>query len=409
MFATASLMVQDREQGASVRRSGAAAPRRRFQRSNDPALTCYWRVLTLLIARWRGDLGTVLEAIEVAEKALAALPERALSDALKSSALQNLGVAELWSSRFDDARRDLEQALALARRAGRPWLEIPCLGHLGIAGPWTGLTFSEGLELSEEAVRIADARGWSEDPVIVTALATGAIALLWLGRFDEVERWLERAERTLVPDGEPGTELIVHHARGLLRLARGRFDEALAAFRAAERMQALLADEHPFALRTRARLLQTQVRHGSSWPRHKRRLPRSAMPSATPQRCASPQRSSTSRPPTRSRRWTYSAPVISGSAPAMHPSSASTEAQVLDAVAHDRLGDTRVAEASMETSPRPGRAAGDRPAIHPRARAGDPGTLTAPSHRSRRAAPDHPRRSHRLRASGPARAGGVAR
>ncbi len=34
------------------------------------------------------------------------------------------------------------------------------------------------------------------------------------------------------------------------------------------------------------------------------------------------------------------------------------------------LGDTRAAEASMETSPRPGRATGDRPAIHPRARAG---------------------------------------
>jgi hypothetical protein len=114
----------------------------------------------------------VLEAIEGTEKALAALPERALSDALKSSALQNLGVAELWSSRFDDARRDLEHALALARHAGRPWLEVPCLGHLGIAGPWTGLTFSEGLELSEEAVRIVDAHGWSEDPVIVTALAT---------------------------------------------------------------------------------------------------------------------------------------------------------------------------------------------------------------------------------------------
>ena len=70
-------------------------------------MTCYWGVLTLLIARGRGELGTVLEAIEGTEKALAELPERALSDALKSSALQNLGVAELWSSRFDDARRAL--------------------------------------------------------------------------------------------------------------------------------------------------------------------------------------------------------------------------------------------------------------------------------------------------------------
>ena len=97
-------------------------------------------------------------------------------------------------------------------------------------------------------------------PVILTALATGAIALVWLGRFDEAEWWLERAERTLRPDGEPGSELIGHHARGLVCLAQGRFDEALAAFRAAERMQTLLADTHPFALRTQARLIQTQAR-----------------------------------------------------------------------------------------------------------------------------------------------------
>src|SRR5208283_87318 len=112
-----------------------------------------------------------------------------------------LGVAELWSSRFDDARRHLEEALALARRAARPWLEIGDLGHLGIAGPWTGLSFSAGLQLSEEAVRIAEAHGWGEDPALVTGLAAGAMALLWLGRFEEAERWLERATRTLHPDG----------------------------------------------------------------------------------------------------------------------------------------------------------------------------------------------------------------
>ena len=157
--------------------------------------------LRLVLARWRGDLETALQTRPLVEAALAAQPagERALSDEMRSVALQNLGVAELWSSRLDDARRDLEQGLALARRAGRPWLEVPCLAHLGIAGPLTGLSLSAGLELSQEAVRIVDAHGWGEDPVIVTALATGAMALLWLGRFDEAEQWLERAGRALRP------------------------------------------------------------------------------------------------------------------------------------------------------------------------------------------------------------------
>ena len=99
-------------------------------------------------------------------------------------------------------------------------------------------------------------------PVIVTALATGAMALLWLGRFDEAERWLERAGRALRPGGEPGTELIVDYARALLCLARGSLEEALAALRAATQMEGLLAGEHAFAPVVRARLLQTQARMG---------------------------------------------------------------------------------------------------------------------------------------------------
>jgi LuxR family transcriptional regulator, maltose regulon positive regulatory protein len=348
VFATASLMDQELEQGATYvdlgQRLVHTVPeehRRRF----DVVLA----VLRLLLARWRGDLETVLEAIRAMEAALAALSpgERALSDALRSAALQNLGVAELWSSRLDDARRDLEQALALARRAGRPWLEIPCLGHLGIAGPWTGRTVSEGLQLSEEAVRITDAHGWGEDPVIVTGLATGAIALLWLGRFDEAERWLERAGRTLHPDGEPGTELIVHHARGLLRLAQGRLEEAQAALRAAERMEALLADRHPFARRTQARLLQTEASMGQLAGARAALadLSEEERDTADMRFAAAVIHLAECEP---ERTIDVLAPVIQGSAPVIHRPSVMTEAQVLDAVAREQLGDQRAAEASLE-------------------------------------------------------------
>ena len=127
--------VRHRERSCCTERS-SRAPRTsisrerlpiRFPRSARPRFDVLLAVLRLVLARWRGDLETVLRRDRRSEAALAAQPagERALSDALRSVALQNLGVAELWSSRLDDARRDLEQALALARRAGRPWLEIP--------------------------------------------------------------------------------------------------------------------------------------------------------------------------------------------------------------------------------------------------------------------------------------------
>ena len=112
VFATARLMGGEREKCAAyldlAQRLADMVPeehRRRF----DVMLA----VLRLLLARWRGDLETVLEASRAMEAALGSMPagERALSDRLRSVALQNLGVAELWSARLDDARRDLEQAL----------------------------------------------------------------------------------------------------------------------------------------------------------------------------------------------------------------------------------------------------------------------------------------------------------
>ena len=283
------------------------------------------------------------------EAALAAQPatERDLSDALRAIALQELGIAELWSSHFEQARRDLEQAVALERRAGLPFLQVSSLGHLGIACPWTGSSLAVGLEQSEEAVRIAAEHGWMDDPVVGTSLATGALALLWLGRFDEVERWLARARRAMRPDGEPGTELLVHEIQGVLRLVQGQAEEALACFREAERMQTLLAGEHAFAVATKARLLQAQAGIGDIT------AARAALADASAEeRNASNMRIAEAviclAEEDAEQAVDVLAPVIEGSAPALHRPSAIAEAAVLDAVARDALGDIRAAEDSLE-------------------------------------------------------------
>ena len=305
--------------------------------------------LRLALARWHGDLEKVLEMRPLLEAALAAQPpgEGALGEEIRCVAFQNLGVAELWSSRLEDARRDLEQGLALARRAGRPWLEIPCLAHLGIAGPLTGLSLSAGLALSQEAVRIVDAHGWGDDPVVVTALATGAMALLWLGRLDEAEQWLERAGRAVRPGGEPGTELIVDYARALLCLARGSLAEALAALHSATQMEGLLAGEHAFGPVVRARLVQTEARIGE--------LPaaRAALDDVSDEeRNAGDMRAAAAVVHLSEGEPEHAievlAPVLDGSAPVLHRPSMRTEAQLLDAVAREQLGDQRAAEASLE-------------------------------------------------------------
>ena len=54
-----------------------------------------------------------------------------LGEDLRALALINLGIAELWTGRFEDADRHLEQGIALARRIGRPFLELTGLAHCG--------------------------------------------------------------------------------------------------------------------------------------------------------------------------------------------------------------------------------------------------------------------------------------
>ena len=306
-------------------------------------------VLTLALARWRGDLQTVLDAMRAAEAALAAQPVsgRALSEALRAAALLNLGVAELWSARFDDAQRHLQLGLEVARRAGRPWLAISPLGHLAVAGPWTGGSCSAGFGLAEEAVQLAEAHGWGDDPVLVTALAAGALNLLWLGHLDEAELWLERAQATLHPGGEPASELIVHAARGLLRLAEGRLDDALTAFAAAEQMEALLTGGHAFAVVGRARILHAQVRMDRRPAAHARLAEIDDKDRDTAEvRVAEAVIELADGEPERA--LEILAPVLEGSLPAVHRAATTIEAQVLDAASRERLGDERMAEASLE-------------------------------------------------------------
>jgi LuxR family maltose regulon positive regulatory protein len=305
-------------------------------------------VVRLALARRLGDLSTSLEMRRSMEAVLAAQPAGGPdTEVLRAIALQEAGIAELWSSRLDDARRDLEQALELIRRAGRPFLQVSCLGHLAIAGAWTGLSLAAGLELSEEAVRIAEEHGWMEDQIVVTGLAGAALTLLLRGRFDEVGRSLERAGRAMRPGGEPGTELLVHHARGVLRLAQGAFEQALAAFRDAGRMDALLADGHAFGVVSRARLLQAQVGVGqvgearaalSELPEEERKTFYIRVSAATIHLAEGDAEQAVD----------VLAPVMDGPAPPIHHAPATIEAAVLDAVAREQLGERRAAEASLE-------------------------------------------------------------
>ena len=105
------------------------------------------------------------EAFRATQAALTTQParERTRSSLHQATALANLGIAEVSSRRVDAGRRHLEQALALARRIGRPYLEMACLAHLALGAVRSRLPVSAARGFAEQAISIAEAHSWDTD------------------------------------------------------------------------------------------------------------------------------------------------------------------------------------------------------------------------------------------------------
>jgi len=222
-------------------------------------------VLRLFLARRLVDFPVVAEEAQ----RLLALTEGGdaaqlgLGEDLRAAAFISLGIAEIWALRFEDAERHLERGVSLAREIGRPYLEFNGLAH-GVHGMLLFRPDAPQAERSRQAIELAERHGWGDEPLAGVAYAQFGIALLYQGRLDESEPWLERAERTLRVEVEPAAGMSLRYARAILELARGRHQEALAAFRGAEKLAAALVQPHTCVTSMRSRMLQTLVRAGQT-------------------------------------------------------------------------------------------------------------------------------------------------
>jgi LuxR family maltose regulon positive regulatory protein len=182
----------------------------------------------------------------------------ALDSDLRAVALMNLGTAEAWTLGLPDAERHLQEGADLARKIGRPYLEVGCLAQLGFASKIH--PFATTQWRCREAIALAERYGWGAEPVIAPALLALAGTMAWTGEFDEGERWLSRAMQAVQADTGADIRLLVHMASGMLQAGRGRHHAALEEFSAAEDLRSRLEESHAVASQVTGWMLAAQAR-----------------------------------------------------------------------------------------------------------------------------------------------------
>jgi LuxR family transcriptional regulator, maltose regulon positive regulatory protein len=217
--------------------------------------------LKVSLARRRGHLAGVFEQVRFLASPVSGQSgeDIALDSDLRAVALMNLGTVEAWSG-LPDAEHHLREGALLARQIGRPYLEVGCLAQLGFA-PKTR-SFAAIARACREAIALAERYGWDAEPIIAPALIALAGTMVWTGEFDEGERWLQRTAQALQTDAGPDIRLLAHIASGMLQAGRGRHQEALEEFSAAEYLGSQLADSHALASRVTGWMLAAQARLG---------------------------------------------------------------------------------------------------------------------------------------------------
>jgi LuxR family maltose regulon positive regulatory protein len=218
--------------------------------------------LQLALARRSGQFSEVIEQVNLLDASIADASNEpiAMSSELRGVALLNLGIVETWSGRLLEAEQHLNEGAALAQSIGRPYLEVACRAHQGFPSKLISVTTAH--ERGRQAVALAEHYALDDRPILAPALgAVGGMAI-WMGEFDEGERWLRRAWEVGSAHVDPATAVLLHLATGMLHAARGQQQSALEAFTAAAHAQSLLTGVHALAPRITGWLAATQARLG---------------------------------------------------------------------------------------------------------------------------------------------------
>ena len=218
--------------------------------------------LRLALARRTGQFSEVIDQVNlldasISEESNDRIP---MDGELRAVALLNLGIVETWSGRLADAEQHLSDGAELARTIGRPYLEVACRAHQGF--PSRTVSVATARERGQQAVALAERHGLGDRPILAPALgAVGGMAI-WMGEFDEGERWLSRAWQVADPQIDPAAAVLLHVATGMLHTARAQHRAAVEQFAAAAWAQSQLTGVHALAPRITGWLAASHARLG---------------------------------------------------------------------------------------------------------------------------------------------------
>jgi LuxR family maltose regulon positive regulatory protein len=203
--------------------------------------------LRLALARRSGQFAEVVEQVKElgASTADGSSELIGMDTELRAVALMNLGIVETWSGQFADAERHVTEGATLAQTIGRPYIEVACRAYQ--AFPSTHISLTKARERGRQALALAERHGLGDRPVLAPALGALASITVWMGEFEEGERWLRRGWEVLQADIDPAAAVLLHMVTGMLHAGRGEHRSALEALTAAVQAQSLLTGVHILA------------------------------------------------------------------------------------------------------------------------------------------------------------------
>jgi LuxR family transcriptional regulator, maltose regulon positive regulatory protein len=182
--------------------------------------------------RLRGDPKAALEAARELLERDVVLEHHDLSSGERSFILGQLGIVELWTGDLESATGHLERAYASAGEAGNDWTALAAVAHLAVARTFGG-DIARALRHADEAVSLAERRGWGRSEPAGAAYCVQAAVAIQRGHREEAASLVARASDALHETRDRPLRAVHALNRALLLSDGGEPEAALSVLQAA--------------------------------------------------------------------------------------------------------------------------------------------------------------------------------